>query len=307
MQECTVGSMCIKASPSCPTSLSSLFFLATWWVSWCAPVWTYNLACLRCFFQTAAAWFHASIKSFTHWFFFCFRFPCMITICRCVHRVVRSWDPTALRRASKPQQPAAARVRVGLCGHSWATQDWHIKQAVIGLSRGHTIQHLIPMEFQLLTKLYLWNGGHRPSAAATWTADRTFFSTPVQALRRTVHVQHKWTSEVGHDWWFSKKWNLVVFKFFSVPRLLAFAKSFNAFNCILHRTSEWVNSCINVAICWLRGSKGRFPASWEQTAKIDQIIRNRIFIVAIKTVFARFRIFIATIKLRPNLIFLWWR
>ena len=134
-----------------------------------------------------------------------------------------------------------------------------------------------------------------------------FFSTPVQALRRTVHVQHKWTSEVGHDWWFSKKWNLVVFKFFSVPRLLAFAKSFNAFNCILHRTSEWVNSCINVAICWLRGSKGRFPASWEQTAKIDQIIRNRIFIVAIKTVFARFRIFIATIKLRPNLIFLWWR
>ena len=128
MQECTVGSMCIKASPSCPTSLSSLFFLATWWVSWCAPVWTYNLGCLRCLFQTAAAWF-----------------PCIITTGRCVHRVVRSWDPTALRRASKPQKLAAARVRVGLCGHSWATQNWHIKQKVMGLSRGHTIQHLIPM------------------------------------------------------------------------------------------------------------------------------------------------------------------
>ena len=30
MQECTVGNMFVKASPSCPTSLSSLFFLATW-------------------------------------------------------------------------------------------------------------------------------------------------------------------------------------------------------------------------------------------------------------------------------------
>ena len=290
MQECTVGSMCIKASPSCPTSLSSLFFLATWWVSWCAPVWTYNLGCLRCLFQTAAAWF-----------------PCIITTGRCVHRVVRSWDPTALRRASKPQKLAAARVRVGLCGHSWATQNWHIKQKVIGLSRGHTIQHLIPMNSNYWLNYIYGMGVTDPLQQPHELQIERFFSTPVQALRRTVHVQHKWTSEVGHDWWFSKKWNLVVFKFFSVPRLLAFAKSFNAFNCILHRTSEWVNSCINVAICWLRGSKGRFPASWEQTAKIDQIIRNRIFIVAIKTVFARFRIFIATIKLRPNLIFLWWR
>ena len=204
-------------------------------------MWTYNLACLRCLFQTAAAWF-----------------PCIITTGRCVRRVVRSWDPTALRRASKPQKPAAARVRVGLCGHSWATQNWHIKQKVMGLSRGHTIQHLIPMKFQLLTKLYLWGGGHRSSAAATWAADRTFFfysgTGSSENCARATQV-NQW----GRPW-------LVVLE----------KMKFGGF--------QWSISCFLRTNC-----------------------QNRIFIVAIKTVFARFRIFIATIKLRPKLIFLWWR
>ena len=99
----------------------------------------------------------------------------MISSCGCLHGMDSSWDPTALRRSLTPRQPAAARVRLGLCKHSWGTQDWHAKHKVMGLSGSDIIQHLIPLEFQLVTKLDLWDGGHKPFAAAPWTVDRTFF------------------------------------------------------------------------------------------------------------------------------------
>jgi hypothetical protein len=44
-------------------------------------------------------------------------------MCACIHGMDASWDPTALRRPSKPQQLAAARVRAVLWGHSGVNQE----------------------------------------------------------------------------------------------------------------------------------------------------------------------------------------
>ena len=185
-----------------------MFFLCSMVVSYrCCPfAWTDNVTCLRNMLQdyvipSSYCRRVLGTKLITHWFCRLFQIPQHDLILWVSPRHGQFLGSHCVETFIDTSAADSSKCAVGVVRTQLGHSGLHAKQKVMGLSGNDIIQHLIPMEFQLMTKLDLWDGGHKPFAAAPWTVDRTFFLSVRYRLFGQLCTCRGVNQEVSHDVW----------------------------------------------------------------------------------------------------------
>lgn len=199
-----------------------MFFLCSMVVSYrCCPfAWTDNVTCLRNMLQdyvipSSYCRRVLGTKLITHWFCRLFQIPQHDLILWVSPRHGQFLGSHCVETFIDTSAADSSTCAVGVVRTQLGHSGLHAKQKVMGLSGNDIIQHLIPMEFQLMTKLDFWDGGHKPFAAAPWTVDRTFFYQSGTGSSDSCARAGEWTrrSAMMSDGFFlGKKWNLMAFE-----------------------------------------------------------------------------------------------